>query len=230
MYAHNFSRFDSKLLVEAVPDKFSTSFVLKNDEQFMEVRINPPYQGKNACKEENRVYSLRFLDSLSHMSCSLDRWVQSLDGECFKFLDREMVKIDARYTTEVINLCKMKGVFCYEYVTSPQQLKEVSLPPKEAFYSHLRGTHITNAEYDHAQNLFTTAKCKNIGEYAQLYLVTDVLLLAVAFQQLRHVLYERYEIDPVYFITNPAFSMQAALKASGQEFDLMSDMDMARLF
>ena len=58
-----------------------------------------------------------------------------------------------------------------------ERFKETSLPPREAFYSLLKGEGITNKEYQHAQDVYKQFECKNLGDYHDLYVRTDVLLL-----------------------------------------------------
>ena len=58
-----------------------------------------------------------------------------------------------------------------------ERFKETSLPPREAFYSRLLEG-ITDEEYKHAQDVYKKFECKNLGDYHDLYVRTDVLLLA----------------------------------------------------
>lgn len=76
----------------------------------------------------------------------------------------------------LLKLLKRKGVYPYEYVDSFDQLEELSLPPKEKFYSTLTDTHISDEEYEHALNVWNKL-CVTFGDYHDIYLKTDVLLL-----------------------------------------------------
>ena len=71
-----------------------------------------------------------------------------------------------------------KGIYPYEYMDSWKRFKEESLPDKESFYSELNNEHITNEDYAHAQKVWDTFKTKNLGEYHDLYVPSDTLLLA----------------------------------------------------
>ena len=66
-----------------------------------------------------------------------------------------------------------------------ERFNEVSLPNKKAFYSELILEDITNENYIHAQKVFEEFKLKNQGEYHDLYLKSDVLLLADVFENFR---------------------------------------------
>ena len=67
-----------------------------------------------------------------------------------------------------------KGVYPYDYMDGVQKFQEPQLPPKEAFFSKLTQEHISEEDYRHAQNVFTTFQCHNLGEYHDLYLMSDV--------------------------------------------------------
>ena len=70
-----------------------------------------------------------------------------------------------------------KGVYPYEYMDSWERFNEISLPPKEDFYSELILEDISDADYAHAQKVFNEY-CTDIGDYHDLYVQTDTLLLA----------------------------------------------------
>ena len=70
-------------------------------------------------------------------------------------------------------------------MTDFTKLGETSLPPKEAFYSQLNDSDISDKDYDHAQNVWKTFDCKTMKNYHDLYLKTDVLLLADVMTEFR---------------------------------------------
>ena len=47
-----------------------------------------------------------------------------------------------------------KGVYPYEYIDSWEKFNEISLPPKEAFYSELNLEDIKDEDYEHAQKVW----------------------------------------------------------------------------
>ena len=71
-----------------------------------------------------------------------------------------------------------KGVYPYEYMDSWERFDETALPPKKDFYSNLNLEDISNKDYAHAQKFWDVFGIKNLGEYHDLYVQIDTLLLA----------------------------------------------------
>ena len=70
-----------------------------------------------------------------------------------------------------------KGVYPYEYIDSWQRFDETSLPDKEAFYNNLNMEDITDVDYRHGKTAFEYLINKNLGDYHDLYVQSDTLLL-----------------------------------------------------
>ena len=79
-----------------------------------------------------------------------------------------------------------KGVYPYEYMDSWKRFKEESLSDKEFFYSELNNEHMTDEDHAHAQKVWDTFKIKNLGEYHDLYVQSNALLLADVFENFRN--------------------------------------------
>ena len=75
-----------------------------------------------------------------------------------------------------------KGVYPYEYMYDSEKVNKTLLPEKESSYSHLNMEAITNADYMHAKRVCQDLEIKNLGEYLNLYVQSDTLLLANAFR------------------------------------------------
>ena len=108
---------------------------------------------------------------------------------------------------------------------SIQKFNVQSLPPNEDFYSILTDEHITSENYEHAQKVWDTFNLKSMGEYHDLYLKSDVLLLADVFEKFRSTCLQYYQLDPTQFYTSPGLSWNAMLKMTNIELELMSDID-----
>lgn len=86
-----------------------------------------------------------------------------------------------------LSLVTRKGVYPYEYTNSWERLDETSLPGKKEFYSTLTEEDIDDTEYEHAENIWSHFECKTLGEYSDLYLKIDILLLADVFETFRGI-------------------------------------------
>ena len=107
-----------------------------------------------------------------------------------------------------------------------ERFSETSLPDKENFYSKLNDEHITEDEYAHAQTVWETFDCKTLGDYHDLYVKTDVALLADVFENFRKLCLEQYGLDPAHYFTSPGLSWDALLKKTGVELELFTDLEM----
>ena len=99
-------------------------------------------------------------------------------------------------------------------MTSWDKFRETQLPLKESFYSKLNMSRISNKDYEHAQKVWSVFGMKNLGEYHDLYLKTDVILLSNVFEAFRDTCLEYYKLDPAHFYTSPGLAWQACLKTS----------------
>ena len=119
-----------------------------------------------------------------------------------------------------------KGVYPYEYMDGWDKFNEELIPSKELFYSNLTLENITEGDYIHAKNVFKTFKLNNLGDYHDLYVKSDTLLLADVFENFRNICLSNYELDPAHFISLPGLAWQACLKKTGVELELLTDYDM----
>ena len=67
-----------------------------------------------------------------------------------------------------------------------EKFDETTLPPKEAFHSNLNLEDISNEDYAHAQKVWEIFEIKNLGEYHNLYVQTNTLLLVNEFENFRN--------------------------------------------
>ena len=101
-----------------------------------------------------------------------------------------------------------KGV----YMGSCEKSNKTALLPKKDFYSNLNLEDISYKDYTHAQKVWDVFKIKNLGEYHDLYVKSDTLLLADVFENFRNMCLSIHELDPIYFVFAPGLVWQAFLK------------------
>ena len=119
-----------------------------------------------------------------------------------------------------------KGVYPYEYINEWNKFDEKELPVKESFYSNVTMEDISDTDYKHANNVFKRFDLNNLGDYHDLYVRSDTLLLADIFENFRHVCLNNYELDPAHFVSLPGLAWQACLKKTNAELELITNYDM----
>ena len=158
------------------------------------------------------------MDGLSR-SAPIYRLAPCLSDDAF-FHTREAFPNDDQF-----RLIKQKGVYPYDYMDSFQRFSERSLPEIEDFYSILNDTNISESDYEHAKRVWSTFQIKDLGEYHDLYLRTDVLLLADVFENFRSTCLSHYRLDPCHYFSAPGLSWDALLRMTKMNLDLISDLD-----
>ena len=68
-------------------------------------------------------------------------------------------------------------------------------------------------------------KIKHLGEYHDLYLKTDVLLLCDVFEKFIKTSLEYYCLDPSHYFSSPGLSWDAMLKMSGIKLKKINDVN-----
>ena len=124
------------------------------------------------------------------------------------------------------DLLLRKGVYPYEYMDNWERFNETSLPSKESFYSNLNMENIDDIDYRHGNNVFNKFKLNNLGEYHDLYVQSDTLLLADVFENFRNTCLKVYELDPAHSLPLPGLAWQACLKKTNIKLELLTDYDM----
>ena len=119
-----------------------------------------------------------------------------------------------------------KGVYPYKCMDNWERFNETSLTNKESFYINLNMENIDDIDYRHGNNVIKRFKLKKIGEYHDLYIQSDTLLLADVFENFRNTCLKVYELDPAHFLSLPGLAWQACLKKTNIKLELLTDYDM----
>ena len=180
------------------------------------------YKSRKTGEIVSLYFEIRFIDSFKFLQTSLANLVGNLQPDDFHST-KEIMK-------ENVNLLTRKGVYPYDYVSSIEKLAETQLPPKDQFYSKLNDEEISDDDHHHALNVWQTFGCKTIRDYHDLYLKSDVLLLADVFENFRKTCLKHYNLDPAHYYTSPGLAWDACLKETGQELELLHDYDMLMMF
>lgn len=218
---HNLSGYDSHLFIKKLAGG-KINCIPNNEEKYISFSreiVVDEFIDKKTGKQVQVKRELRFIDSFRFMGTSLDALSKNLTKEQCK-------NIASRYSGKQLDLLLRKGVYPYEWVDSLVKLDEPQLPPKEAFYSRLNDSDISDDEYAHAQTVWKEFECKTFRDYHDLYNVSDVLLLTDVFENFRDVCMKNYRLDPAWSYTSPGLAWDAALKLTDVELELLSDYDM----
>ena len=110
------------------------------------------------------------------------------------------------------------------------KFNENKLPDKDKFYSKLNMDGVRDKDYEHVSKVRKEFGIKNMGEYHDLYLLTDVIMLANVFESFRDVCMNNYGLDPAHFYTAPGLAWKACLKKTGIRLELLQNIDMLLMF
>ena len=220
---HSLAGYDAHLFIRELA-KYTTGMgvIAKNTEDYISFSIkieDDKYVDKEG-NERTKEMQLRFIDSIKFMSSSLDFLVNNLARGGHEFWGFENYNCCQR------ELLIRKGIYPYEYMDSWDKFKETSLPGIEKFYSNLNMSGVSDEDCEHACRVWRGFGIKNMGEYHDLYLRTDVVLLANVFESFRRVCLENYELDPSHFYKAPGLAWKACLKKTGIRLELLLDPDM----
>ena len=218
---HNLQGYDAHLFIKQLSSlKGDLTCIPSTEEKYFsfskKIKVDE-YQSRDG-KIVSLNMELRFIDSYKFLQTSLANLVKNLQPDDF-YNTKEIFR-------ENVDLLTRKGVYPYGYVSSIEKLSETQLPPKEEFYSKLNDEYISDDDYQHAINVWNTFKCKTIRDYHDLYLKSDVLLLADVFENFRATCLKHYNLDPAHYYTSPGLAWDACLKETGQELQLLHDYDM----
>ena len=123
-----------------------------------------------------------------------------------------------------------KGVYPYEYMDSLDKFDETSFQPREKFYNELTGSGISESVYEHAKKVWHKFDLRNLEDYHDLYLKTDVILSANVFEEFRNTCMKHYGLDPVNFYTSPGLAWKACFKKTGIKLERLTDPDILMIF
>ena len=85
---------------------------------------------------------------------------------------------------------------------------------------------ITDVDHTHGKRVFENLINKNLGDYHDLYVQSDTLLLADVFEKFRNMCIKVYELDPAHFLSTPGLAWQPCLKKTEVKLELLTDVDM----
>ena len=195
---HNSKGYDNAYMIDIFSkiENIRINCLAENNQRFKMLNFKIP--GKK--------YNIKIIDSLSFLQINLDSLSKDLDDN-LKIVTKEHLKNNF----EMIN--KKLENFPYSYINT-NNLDEKYLPKKENFYNQLTMNDIQDDEYEKVKLFYKKMKFKNLREYLECYLTSDISLLSDIFNNFRKMIFDEFELDAVKYISAPSLSKDCALKYS----------------
>ncbi|XP_071052136.1 uncharacterized protein [Onthophagus taurus] len=227
IFFHNLSNYDCHMFVKDMALKEEdVDVIAQNKEKYIsfskKIIVGENIDSKGKLRRVHM--KLRFVDSFRFMALSLEKLGSFLE-------DNQCVQIRKYFRNEEqFRLIRQKGVFPYSFVDSFEKLNLTALPDRSSFYNTLCDDSITEENYCRAQTVWNLFNCRTLGEYSDIYLTSDVLLLADVFENFRTISMKYYSLDPCHYFTAPGFGWDALLRMTGVKLELLTDIDMLHFF
>ena len=229
---HNLSGYDTHMFIKDLAEtpgeisciskteedyiSFSKTIVVDTFEKRVEARENC-FEWTDEIVTVKVKRNIRFIDSFRFTLKPLAELAGNLTQHC---------NLQRYFKDEQLELVKRKGVYPYDYMSSFERLGETCLPPIGCWYSKLNDTNVSADDYTHANKVWETFRMETMRDYHDLYLKTDVLLLADVFEKFRNVCMDNYQLDPAWYYTSPGLAWDACLKITQVSLELLHDQDM----
>lgn len=209
---HNAKGYDSHFIIANLNKSVfkKCEIIPKNSEQMLSFNLD----------------NIQFLDSYQFTNESLAQMVKNLTNSNFEFpIMSKVFRDQIKGNEEKKKLLTRKGIFCYDYFDDMSKFRLKNLPEKKEFYSTLNFENISDEDYMHAEKIWANFELENFGQYHDLYLILDTVLLADSFQQFRKIIHREYGLDPCHFYTTPGLAWSACMKITDLKLELITDID-----
>lgn len=232
---HNLTGYDAHLII---------SHLKKEDFAWDEKKMHKKFTAIPEAGDKFKTFTigdLQFIDTARFIGNSLDAIVKDNSDSPFPIFNTEMTKLG--FPEEVKKLAR-KGVFPYEWFDHPNKLLWPILPDRNLtyddqwlnpttgtvdiikrgiWYNHLKDCEISDEDWERAELLWKSANCRNFKDYHDLYLLTDVLLLADCFNNFRTVCMTEDHLEPFHYVSLPSYVSDACLWRSPYKLDQVGD-------
>ena len=178
---------DCNLKLRINPKEFTIPFIFHNlrgyDSHFImqEIRsIEKKHDLEINCIPNNMEKYMAFMLGKHYVFLDSNSWLLVRIDLLLIFL-RMHSNIHFMYSKVTSWILRSRKVFIL-MIISDERLNDKQLPSKADFYSILTDEGISDDSYTHAQKVWNTFKIRTMGEYHDLYLKSDILLLADVFE------------------------------------------------
>ena len=201
---HGASNYDWHLILQAVKRRHGVlTCIAKTMERYITLGIG----------------DLIFRDSAMHLAH------QSLDSMAKDLQPKDFI-ITKRLFPKHWELLTRKLPYPYDYFSKWSRLEETKLPARQYFFNKLTNTPCKKADYQFAKKNWEQFDCKTMKDFYEVYLKTDVLLLADVMTHFKKEFHQCYGLELMKYATLPGMSWDAMLKISGVKLEIIKDPDM----
>ena len=215
IFFHNGEHYDFHLLITTLGE-----YINKNQQK---IRILPHNTENYMSIHWGNHYV--FKDSFHFLSSSLASLTDNLADKG----SENFTHLNMYYKENACHLLQ-KGYFPYRWFDSIEKFEYTELPAREHFDNSLNNEKISDDDFNYIKKIWNIFNMKTFGEYHDLYLITDVLLLTDIFENFRKTCVQKFNLDPAHYVTLPSFSWDAMLKTTKVRIELLQDVDMYLFF
>ena len=155
-------------------------------------------------------YSIKVIDSLSFLSGKLDELGKDLENDI-------KIQLKSHFKSKFKSINNKLPNFPYNYVKR-DNLHEENIP------DILTMKKITNKEYNDVKNFYKLMKFKNLKEYLECYLTVDILLLNDIFHNFRKMIFDKFQIDCVKYVSAPSLTKDCCFKYTNSKIETIQDV------
>ena len=195
---HNSKGYDNVYMIDIfskIPN-IRINCLAQNQERFKMLNFRIP----------NKNYNIKIIDSLSFLQSKLEALSKDLDND-LKIVTKNHFQDKFKYINK-----KLEN-FPYDYL-NPNNLNEKVLPVNKYFDNILTMKNISEKEYENVISFYKKMKFKNLREYLKCYLISDITLLADIFNNFGKIIFDKFELDPMKYISVTSLTKDCCLKYS----------------
>lgn len=214
---HSGSSLDWHIIIKAIARRRlgRLECIAKSSEKYISFSWRVKFKGGGGVH-------LRFIDSFRFLPRSLASIIQSMDR--FPHFERWFRK---EYPDEIFDsLLLSKPVMCYDYIDDLSVLYEKDFPSREKFFSTVTNEGVSEERWKQGKEVFERLNCKNLYDYVEYYMKTDIFFLCDGCESFRDVSLKHYKLDSMgYYITLPSFAWDACLLYTKKRVELQTDLN-----
>ena len=200
---------------------YDNSYMIDIFSKIENVRINCLAQTQEQFRMLNFIipdkqYNIKIIDSVTFLQVKLEDLSKDSEDD-LKIVTKNHFKDKFKFVNK-----KLEN-FPYMYV-NPNNLDEEFLPKKRYFNNILTMKKITKKQYKEVKLFYEKMKFKNLREYLECYLTSDITLLDNNFNNFRKMIFDQFELDPVKYVSSPSLTKDCALKYSKCKIENIKDV------